>query len=153
MSSSYHQHEPSGDPAYSATPWNGVYSSTKAALHLMTDALALECSFLNKDIKVILVAPGAVKSNIANNASYEMPSDSLFKKYIQIVHGRIAASQGANSKTAEEFSQEVVSQVLKPNPPAYMTLGGFSTAFAIAHWMPRYLVRWAMWKVWNKPNQ
>ena len=120
----------------------------------MTDALALECSFLNKDIKVILVAPGAVKSNIMNNvAGYDMSPDSLFKQYAQTIHRQIAASQGRKSQTAEEFSQQVVSQVLKPNPPAYMTLGGFATAFAIAHWVPRFLLRWAMRKVWGRPNQ
>ena len=120
----------------------------------MTDALSLECSFLNKNIKVILVAPGAVKSNIANNvAGYEVPPNSLFKRYTQAVHRRIGASQGENSYTAEEFSRRVVSQVLKPNPPAYMTLGGFALVFAIACWMPRFLLRWAMGKVWGKPNR
>ena len=146
--------EPPDDTTCSVTPWNGTYSSTKAALHLMTDALAMECSFLNKDIKVILIAPGAVKSNIANHAAdYDVPPDSLFKQFTQIIHRRIALSQGENAKTAEEFSRQVVSQVLKPNPPMYMSLGGFSTTFAIAQWMPRYLVRWGMCKMWNKPNQ
>jgi NAD(P)-dependent dehydrogenase (short-subunit alcohol dehydrogenase family) len=120
----------------------------------MTDALAMECSFLCKNIKVILVAPGAVKSNIASNAAgYDLAPDSLFKQFTQIIHRRIALSQGGNSQPAEEFSQQVVSQVLRPSPPEYITLGGFATAFAIFHWMPRYLVRWAMGKMWNKPNQ
>jgi len=114
----------------------------------------MECSYLNENIKVILVVPGAVKSNLANNvAGYDLPPDSLFRQFTQIIHKRIATSQGANAKTAEEFSQQVVSQVLKPNPPEYMTLGGYATVLAIAQWMPRYLVRWVMWKIWNKRNQ
>ena len=150
----HRQRKLSDDIHYSATPWNGAYSSSKAALHLMTDALALECSFLNENIKVILVAPGAVKSNIVNNvAGYDVSPNSLFKHYTQAIHRRITASQGKKSQTAEEFSQQLVSQVLKPNPPAYMTLGGFATAFAVAHWMPRFLLRWAMRKVWGRPNQ
>ena len=120
----------------------------------MTDALAMECSYLNKGIKVMLIAPGAVKSNIANNAAgFDLPPDSLFKRFTQIIHKRIAASQGDNSVAAEEFSRRVVSQALATNPPAYMTLGGFSTVFAVAHWLPRFLVRWAMRRVWNKPSQ
>jgi len=146
--------ERSDNPAHSATPWNGTYSATKAALHLMNDALSMECSYLNENIKVILVVPGAIKSNIANNVSnYDLSPDSLFRQFTQIIHKRIATSQGANAQTAEEFSQHVVSQVLKPSPPEYMTLGGFATVFAIAQWMPRYLVRWGMGKIWNKPNQ
>jgi NAD(P)-dependent dehydrogenase (short-subunit alcohol dehydrogenase family) len=121
---------------------------------MMTDTLSMECSFLSGNIKVILIAPGAVKSNIASKAvDYEVPPDSLFKQFTQSIHRRIAASQGGNAATGEEFSQHVVSQVLSPNPPKYITLGGYATAFAIAQWMPRFLMRWAMWKIWNKPNQ
>jgi len=121
---------------------------------MMSDALAMECSYLNKDIKVVLVAPGAVRSNIANNVGgYDLPPDSLFKQFLRIIHKRIAASQGDNSMAAEEFSRRVVSQVLTTDPPAYMTLGRFSTVFAVVQWFPRFLMRWAMGRAWNKPNQ
>ena len=155
MCESLHRlHERSDNPAYSATPWNGTYSATKAGLHLLTDALSMECNYLCENIKVILVVPGAIKSNIANNVSdYDLSPDSLFRQFTQIIHKRIATSQGANATAAEDFSQQVVSQVLKPNPPEYVTLGGFATVFAIAQWMPRCFVRWAMGKIWNKPNQ
>lgn len=136
------------------SPWNGTYSSSKAAFNLMTEALSMECSFLNKNIKVMLIAPGAVRSNIANNASgYELPPNSLFKRFTQIIHKRIAASQGGNSMPTEDFSREVVSQVLNTNPPDYLTLGGFTTLFAVAQWLPRFLLRWAVGKVLNKQNQ
>jgi 1-acylglycerone phosphate reductase len=147
-------HELSDHTAHSATPWNGIYSSSKGALHLMTDALSMECSFLSENIKVILVTPGAVKSNIAKNAAdYDVPPDSLFKQFTQSIHKRIMASQGPNALTGKEFSQHIVSQVLSPKPPGYITYGGHATAFAIAHWMPRFCVRWVMWKIFNKPNQ
>lgn len=121
---------------------------------MINDTLSMECSYLNKNIKVILIAPGAVKSNIANSAAgYDVPPDSLFKQFTQIIHKRIAASQGDNAATGEEFSRQVVSRVLSTNPPEYMTLGGFSTAFAVVQWFPRFLARWTMWKILNKPNQ
>jgi 1-acylglycerone phosphate reductase len=120
----------------------------------MTEALAMECSFLNKNIKVMLIAPGAIKSNIANNAwGYELPPDSMFKQFTQIIHAAIRASQGKNSLPAEDFSRQVVSRVLSANPPEYMTLGGFSTVYAVAQWMPRFLLRWVVGKILNRPNQ
>lgn len=131
-----------------------MYSSTKGALHLMTDALSMECSFLNKNIKVMLVAPGAVKSNIAKNASgYEIPPNSLFKRFTQIIQKRIAASQGPSSMETDDFSRQVVSQALNDNPPMYMTLGGFSTWAAVVQWFPRVLLRWAVGKVFGKRDQ
>jgi len=137
-----------------ASPWNGTYSSTKGALHLMSDALAMECSYLNKNIKVMLIAPAAVESNIANNASgYDVPPDSMFKNFTQVIHKRIAASQGKHSMKTDDFSRQVVSQVLHTNPPQYMTLGGFAMGFAAVEWLPRFLFRWVVGKVLNKPNQ
>ena len=119
----------------------------------MNDALGLECSFLNKNIKVVLVAPGAIKSNIVKNFSdYDLPPDSMFKNFTQVIHKRIWASQKQNSMKNEEFSQRVVSQVLNKNPPEYLSLGGFSTLFAIAQWLPRVLLRWVVGRVLNKPN-
>ena len=142
------------DATNSTTPWNGMYSSTKSAFHSMNDALSMECSYLNKNIKVMLIAPGAVRSNIADNAAdFELMPDSLFKRFTQIIHKRITVSQGDKAMTAEEFSRQAVSRVLGPNPPAYITLGGFTTVFAVAQWFPRFLIRWVMGRVWNKPNQ
>jgi short-subunit dehydrogenase len=120
----------------------------------MSDALALECSYLNKNINVVLIAPGAVESNIASNASgYDLPPDSMFKNFTQIIQKRIAASQGKHSMKAEDFSRRVVSKVLDANPPDYMTLGGLSVWFAVVQWFPRFLFRWVVGKVLNKPNR
>jgi hypothetical protein len=53
----------------------------------------------------------------------------------------------------EEFSRQVVSQVLYKRPPEYITVGGLTMVFAIAQWLPRFLLRWAVGKVLNRPNQ
>lgn len=142
------------DSTDSAMPWSGMYSSTKSALHTMSDALSMECSYLDKNIKVMLVAPGAVRSNIANSAAgHELPPDSLFRQFTQIIRERSRSSQGGNAVTAEEFSRHVVPRMLEDNPPEYLTFGGFATAFAIAHSLPRFMVRWVIGKVWGRPNQ
>lgn len=145
---------PSNDIARSASPWNGTYSSTKAALHLMTDTLSMECGFLNKNIKVTLVVPGAVKTNISNGASsFGLPPHSLFKNFTQVIYSRMMASQGPTSIMPEDFARQVVPQVLRTDPPGYMTLGGLSTAAAIAQWFPRFLIRWVMGRMFGKSNQ
>lgn len=53
-----------------------MYSSTKSAFYAMSDALSMEYSrYLDKNIKVMLITPGSVRSNIANNAAgYELLS-------------------------------------------------------------------------------
>lgn len=34
-----------------------------------------------------------------------------------------------------------------------MTLGGFAAALAIAHSLPRYMVRWVMRKIWGQQQR
>lgn len=60
------------------TPWAGIYSSTKSALHALTDVLRMEVKSLG--IEVMLVAPGAIKSNFGKkaDASIVMPEGSLY---------------------------------------------------------------------------
>lgn len=55
-----------------ATPFQGFYNASKAALHSYTETLRMECQPLN--VKVVLVAPGSVKSNIS--AVCTMPSST-----------------------------------------------------------------------------
>lgn len=75
----------------------------------MSDALSMECSYLDKHIKVMLIAPGTVRSNIAHNAAdYELFPDSLFKQFTQIINKRNRSTLRGNAVTAEEFSRKVV---------------------------------------------
>lgn len=102
----HHQCELSNGSTYNVISWDGTYSSAKVTLYLMTDALAIECSYLNKNSKAMLIVTGAIKSNITNNAAgYEVPPETLFKQLTQVIHKRIVTSQGDNATTAEEFSR------------------------------------------------
>ncbi|KAG2342496.1 NAD(P)-binding protein [Suillus weaverae] len=134
------------------TPWNGLYCAAKAAVHALSDGLAMECKPFG--VKVILVAPGAVRSNISTNqaATLELSSTSIYKPYFDRVYERVHASQGKGSMPTDEFARRVVAKVLSPNPPTYMSLGGGSRLFALLHWFPHWLVLWIIGSrtVWRK---
>jgi len=132
-----------------ATPWNGIYSGTKAALHLINDALAYECRSLSDGIKVMLVAPGAVKSNISANAVVPFPENSLYKSFREIILKRVNASQGPSSYPAEDFARDVVAKALLPNPPLYLSVGGNSWFFALTRWLPKTWLHWYMFRTWG----
>jgi len=124
-------------------PWGGVYAATKSAVHALTDALEMECRPFN--IKVMLVAPASVKSNIAANQSYNPPPDTLYAKFTEKILARIYISQNSPMPT-DVFAKKVVTKALAQSPPGYMTLGKSSTLFWFLTWFPRLWVLSFLWK-------
>ncbi|KAF7364509.1 NAD-P-binding protein [Mycena venus] len=133
------------------TPWAGVYASSKAAVHSISEVLQMECRPFN--IKVMLVCPGGIKTNVAKNASthFELPPDSLYKKYLPNIMRRMYASQAPTALSAEEFAKIVAGKASSPYPPFYMTMGFNSGKFAIMKWLPRMWVLNYMWKLLTAP--
>ncbi|KAL0951483.1 hypothetical protein HGRIS_008170 [Hohenbuehelia grisea] len=132
------------------TPWNGIYSASKAALHSLTEVLMMEAKPFN--VSVMLVVPGAVRSNIANNSnsSFRLPPDSLYGAFLHNMIDRMNVSQGAHSMPTEVFVRKVVANALKEKPPAYITLGGNAKLFSFLKWLPRAFVLWIMWRRYSR---
>jgi NAD(P)-dependent dehydrogenase (short-subunit alcohol dehydrogenase family) len=117
------------------TPVNGSYSSTKFALEAISDALRLELEPFN--IQVILVEPGAIKTNfdrtvhahgealVSNPASPYLP---LYRKYQQVSDGMRGQEPGP------EVVSNVVKQALEsPNPRARYLAGVALPARIVLH--------------------
>jgi 1-acylglycerone phosphate reductase len=130
-------------PLCSPLPWGGVYAATKSAVHMLTNALEMECRPFN--IKVMLVAPGGVKSNISANQSYYPPPDTLYAKHAEKILARQNISQQSPMPT-DVFAKQVVTKALAANPPGYMSLGRSSMLFWFLTWFPRLWVLSFLWK-------
>ena len=127
----------------SPLPWGGIYAATKSAVHAITSALEMECRPFN--IKVLLVAPGGVKSNISANQTYEPPPDTLYAGFMDRVLARRDISQSSPMPT-DVFAKRVVSKALAPTPPSYMTLGKNAVLFWFLTWLPRHWLLSILWK-------
>ncbi|KAJ3555495.1 hypothetical protein NM688_g2545 [Phlebia brevispora] len=127
--------------------WNGVYSSSKAAMRSLSDVLWMEFKPFN--ISVTHISAGSVHSNLAKKAlgtSLCMSEDSFYKAYTEQIIKRILHGKPPDSLPADEFARQVVTATLLPNPPRYMTLGKSSTYFWLLSWLPR---EWALNHMWN----
>ncbi|KAI0360996.1 NAD-P-binding protein [Trametes cingulata] len=139
-------------------PWGGIYASTKAAVHSLTDTLYMECKPFN--ISVVLIAPGGVRSNIATNQaprvhahlpspSPSSPSSSnssgLYAEYVDSILAKLYMSQGKSAMPAETFAKRVVGEVLKRRPKRYMTLAAMSGIYRVLRWFPRTWVLDLFW--------
>ncbi|XP_044469149.1 short-chain dehydrogenase RED1-like [Mangifera indica] len=126
--------------AYIPAPWAGVYTSTKCALHSLTDTLRLELRHFGID--VVNVVPGAITSNIGKNAvsNYNgMPEWKLYKPFEEIIKARAYFSQTNKSTPAEEFAKNTVAAVMKNNPPAWFSSGQYTGIMAVIYHMPTFV--------------
>lgn len=137
--------------ASSPTPWAGPYAASKAAVHSISQTLAMELRPLG--INVLSVAPGGVRSLIASKAApnVRLPPDSLWLGYRDAIINRVMTSSRGRSITCEQFAKHIVAEALREGwlvgsyrfvmtaPPAGL--------FKVFAWLPRSLVLWIMWKV------
>ncbi|GAA6026790.1 hypothetical protein JCM8097_005862 [Rhodosporidiobolus ruineniae] len=124
------------------TPWSGIYSASKAALHSATETLRMEVKGFG--INVFLVAPGAITSEFGRKQleSIKTPEESLYKHVEDKIIARANASQQAGHGTvpASVLAEGVVRRALRPDPPTFWTVGGRSFLFFLLERIPRPVV-------------
>ncbi|KAI7891884.1 uncharacterized protein EV154DRAFT_587456 [Mucor mucedo] len=131
---------------YSSTPWAGIYASSKAAVHSMSDTLRLELKPFG--IEVVVVAPGAITSNFGNAGAklVTVPEDSLYISVAKFIIARATLSQGPGSTPNEVFATHVVKRVLQPVSPRYITFGATSWIFLFLYYLPFFVKDFIFYK-------
>ncbi|KXZ44038.1 hypothetical protein GPECTOR_75g762 [Gonium pectorale] len=120
------------------TPWGGIYCASKAAIHNLTETLRLELAPFG--IRVVLVAPGAVQSNIgANNLRRFDETFKLYGPWTGDIRARALVSQGKESMPTDVFARGVVRQLLRRTPPRVFLLGGMVGMIRFALRLPLWL--------------
>ncbi|KAF7357769.1 NAD-binding protein [Mycena venus] len=133
-----------------ATPFQGFYNASKAALHSYTETLRMECQPLK--VKVVLVAPGSIKSNISVKSAYTVPEDSFYGSLEKQIKHVMYQSQTKDYGVmdTDEFAAVVVGKITSPKPPQYLSLGGFTTRMWILKWLPRTTAEALIWMMAQK---
>lgn len=114
---------------YMGLPYRGIYSASKGALELITEALRMEVKHLG--IHITNVAPGDFATNIASGrfhapviqgSDYEIPYSNTLKMMNNHV------DSGSNPV---EMAQAVYKIILNPNPKIHYKVGEFMQKFSI----------------------
>jgi NAD(P)-dependent dehydrogenase (short-subunit alcohol dehydrogenase family) len=124
-----------------ATPFGGAYSASKAALHLLSDALRSEVAPFGID--VVVIRAGAVASNFPDAAGrglerYRDPG-SLYRSQVSGMEERARMSENL-SMPAASFARRVVREVTRDNPPAVVKIGGGARMVPVAALLPKKLL-------------
>ena len=124
-----------------------MYSATKAALACFSETPYMEAAPFN--VHVVHVAPGGVRTNIGAHAleQLSLAEYSLYNAWRASMVARINHTQGTDALTPKQFAVRVVREVLRRDPPRYMTLGAGAWINAVLRWLPRGLVLWLMWRL------
>ena len=118
------------------TPFAGAYCASKAALHSLSDALRLELAPFG--IQIMVIQPGAIQSNIGNNAEamleQTLKADSRYGALESVIRARANASQQGATST-EAFAQAVVKACENPKPVVRIGNKSFLLPF-LQRWLP-----------------
>ena len=114
---------------YMGLPYRSVYSASKGALELITEALRMEVKSFG--IHITNVAPGDFATNIASgrfhaplikDSAYEIPYGNTLKMMDEHV-------DSGNNPT--EMAEAVYQIILNPNPRIHYKVGAFMQKFSI----------------------
>jgi NAD(P)-dependent dehydrogenase (short-subunit alcohol dehydrogenase family) len=107
-----------------ALPFGGAYSASKAAIHLLSDALRMELAPLG--IAVLEVQPGAIRSRFGDNASRGVDrytrEGSLYQPIADFIEARARASQSDPSPPGE-LARRIADATLSSRPPKVLRYG------------------------------
>lgn len=120
-------------------PYSSAYSSSKAAVHAISDVLRLELQGFG--ISVVVVAPGAIKSSIgdAGSKDIEVPESSNYHNVRDVIAFRAVYSQQGNPTPTDQFAQTVLRAVQPRNPRAYLVAGAKSSMVLLLYYLPVFI--------------
>ena len=114
---------------YMGLPFRGIYSATKGALEIVTEAIRMEVK--NFGIKVTNVAPGDFATNIASGR-YHTPvfENSPYKEAYQSNLDLMDAHVDSGSDPIE-MAKEIYKIINSSNPKVHYRVGEFMQKFSI----------------------
>ncbi|SPO25208.1 related to AYR1 - NADPH-dependent 1-acyl dihydroxyacetone phosphate reductase [Ustilago trichophora] len=151
--------------AIACMPFGAPYSASKSAVHALSDTLRLELAGFG--IKVVVVAPGAIKSSIADNTLKNqskapsassssdsddlgyLPADSMYKHVEDLVKFRAEFSQQGEPTPSETFARNVRKWVGAANPGAYLFTGKKSLTVWISYYLPTRVKDWIIGRIFQ----
>lgn len=114
---------------YMGLPFRGLYSATKGALELVTEAVSMEVK--SQGIKAVNVAPGDFATNIAAGR-YHTPvyENSAYKENYQ-TNLNLMDAHVSGGMNPLEMAKTVYKIINTENPKIHYKVGGFMEKFSI----------------------
>ncbi len=114
---------------YMGLPYRGVYSASKGALELITEAFRMETKAFG--IKMTNVAPGDFATNIASGRYHSpvnqgSPYESTYRNTLQLMDAHVDKGQDP-----QLMARAIYNIIQTPNPRIHYKIGQFMQKFSI----------------------
>ncbi|CDO73060.1 hypothetical protein BN946_scf185007.g114 [Trametes cinnabarina] len=132
--------------AQTPLPFAGIYASSKAAVHSLTETLYMECIPLG--IAVVLVNAGGARTNIIKNMGqqFDIPSTTLYAPYEEIIREEFDPKRTEQGSPPEDIARVVVAKSLAAKPDRHIAVGaGSFLVNNILPWFPRGVLLRMLW--------
>lgn len=127
--------------AFASPPFRGIYASSKAAVHALTDSLRLELKPLG--IRVMLVVPGSVVSKIGEKNYDQLVQifkpDSLYKGWEEELKRSANMSKASMGTPTSLFAKKAVQAILRNQPRRVFVYGKLSGLFLFLARVPLWV--------------
>jgi NAD(P)-dependent dehydrogenase (short-subunit alcohol dehydrogenase family) len=105
-------------------PNSGVYAASKAAAVSLAKTLRGELAAVAPDLRVAMLAPGMVKTNLQRTSASLQPADAIMDaSFVEMTHD-VLNSQGADPETVAEWVLDALAEdrfwVLPPSDDVFM---------------------------------
>lgn len=115
------------------TPYAGLYSASKSAVHSMFRAMRMELAPFG--VSVSIIEAGGFKSSLVDNNTLDMNryshGKSAYAKVADKIKKRAEMSQGASSLPAEVVANQIADQLCKKHPPLQFVVAGRAAYYKI----------------------
>jgi len=114
---------------YMGLPYRGIYSASKGALELVSEAISIEVKPFG--INVVSIAPGEFATDIASHR-YHAPitEGSVYKTAYENTLGMMN-SQMHSGENPNDFAKDVYHIIQNKNPKLHYKIGAFMQKFSI----------------------
>ena len=127
-------------------PFQATYNASKAAMASYSGAMRLELGVLG--VKVVELKTGTVKTNIFAGVRKTLPTNSLYTPAKAAVERIMRAEDYIEAaENPDEWAKNVVQDLLKREPPAYIWRGAKA---GTSHWLtglPHVILDWTIKKL------
>lgn len=129
-----------------ALPYMGAYSAAKFAIEGYFEALRRELDTSGSGVRVALIEPGFVRTNLANNGEIVSSPIRSYDRYREQIIGSVK-EHIAKATPSEVVAQDILKLVNNPNPRLRTPAGSDSK---LVTGLKRILPSYALDRIWKK---